>query len=207
MLHPEGQPRIVEPDLGLLRAAWWMPRNWRRPWRDKPGIFWCCCKSAPSSGPAMIQKCGCSVPTTVHVTFGADLPACPCLSGVTLALHYYAAGSVTPGQGTFGACNNLTDGWYGWFSALGTGDQFINCPSITPPGDPSFCLVLSCSGSHWILSIPGGAMGSSQAATTFTFTCSPLNIQFDGSTGNLLNVFTNGVSNCANSFIAATVTL
>jgi hypothetical protein len=47
-------PKIILPERGLRlpRADWREPRDWRRPWVDPPGMFYCdCCKGCPCPVP------------------------------------------------------------------------------------------------------------------------------------------------------------
>lgn len=64
------------PDRTLLlpREDWRDARDWRRPWRDKPGFSGCCCKSAPSSpAPNCFSACcGPQPSSTLHLTIGAQ---------------------------------------------------------------------------------------------------------------------------------------
>lgn len=74
---------------GMPREDWRDSRDWRRPWRDRPGFWWnpCCCGSS--------CVCASLTATTLHLTF-SNSGACPALDGLTFTM----LGSVATGWGT-----------------------------------------------------------------------------------------------------------
>ncbi|HEY2250900.1 MAG TPA: hypothetical protein VGH74_07550 [Planctomycetaceae bacterium] len=140
------------------------------------------------------------MPQTVHVTFGTDVN-CTQIAGNTYALNFVPANGTPPGNsGDFGSCRRekpsgiAFDAWWGTF---------------TCGGAESFCIFLFCNGTHWTLTLVGGiATSISGSCADSQFTCSPLNIPFNGVTGAQPNVQGVGCASCnvAASAINATVT-
>lgn len=84
MLFPDThEPKILLPerDLRLPRADWREPRDWRRPWLDKPGFSGCCCTHTCAA---------CSLPDILHATF-SNSGKCSGLDGKSFALTWQAS--------------------------------------------------------------------------------------------------------------------
>lgn len=159
-LHPGGEPKIVEPDLRLPRAVWWMPRNWRRPWRDKPGLICCCQSSASSSSSACMAPCSQCSP----------ILSLPCI----LHFTYASSDCIDPNTGVLGVYCNAT------LPAIFNGTNWVStliCDGV------SHNTIFVCGGVHAPFTLGGTFAEATFGASSST--CNPLNIVFNTTTSSI----------------------
>lgn len=145
--------RLILP--GTLREDWREPRDWRRPWRDRPGFIGtagCCCGG--------ICLCSLDSTTTLHVTF-ANSGNCASLDGRTFTLT------------KFGTCQ-----WSGSGTAGCTGDTIHITLQL------SSALACINVGNKITISSNSGNCFLSTAMAASSCTCSPLSLVFNGNVQN-----------------------
>lgn len=175
---------LIDVAQKLIPRSYHQLRDWKRPWKDRPGLWgdYCCCPSGKSSSPSSF--CGCSSlvkGTNYHLTF-SNSGTCPAIDAQTFLLTYRGVTANGydwnifggPGPGSFQCCQA---------GGLRQYDINFGCNGTTPP--------FPCNNAFLSVStkITGNPCGGVTATCCFgggtivSCQCNPINFVFSWDTG------------------------